>query len=317
MRNQARYILIGYGMIDARIRIRHLSAFIEASRRKSVSRAAEALHLTQPAISKTLAELEEIVGARLMNRSRAGFSLTAAGEVFLHYALTSHGALRQGLDALARDRGVPDAELAIGALPSVAARVIPQAVARFRALDRATVPRIVTGPNGYLLDQLRAGAVDLVVGRLGHPEAMKGLSFAQLYSERIALVVRPGHPLLEAPDLARLPEFPVLLPDRGAAIRPLAERFLIANGIGDLPDRVETVADGFGRAFTRASDAVWIISRGVVALDLAEGALAELPFAMGDTSGPVGLTLRADGEPSPALRLFSAALREAAATLGD
>ncbi|HRE21714.1 MAG TPA: pca operon transcription factor PcaQ [Rhabdaerophilum sp.] len=304
-------------MLDPRIRIRHLSAFIEASRRKSVSRAAEALHLTQPAISKTLGELEDIVGTRLMNRSRAGFTVTAAGEMFLHYALTSHAALRQGLDALARGRMAEGAELAIGALPSVAARVIPQAVARFRALDRATVPRIVTGPNGYLLDQLRAGALDLVVGRLGDPEAMKGLSFAQLYSERIAIVVRPGHPLLTAPDPARLPEFPVLLPDRDAAIRPLTERFLIANGIGEIPDRIETVADGFGRAFTRASDAVWIISRGVVALDLAEGALVELPFAMADTSGPVGLTLRADGEASPPLLLFSATLREVTAALAD
>lgn len=304
-------------MLDLRIRIRHLSAFIEASRRKSVSRAAEALHLTQPAISKTLAELEDIVGTRLMNRSRAGFTLTAAGEMFLHYALTSHAALKQGLDALARGRMAEGAELAIGALPSVAARVIPLAVSRFRALDGTTVPRIVTGPNGYLLDQLRAGALDLVVGRLGDPEAMKGLSFAQLYSERIAIVVRPGHPLLETPDPARLPEFPVVLPDRGAAIRPLAERFLIANGIGEIPDRIETVADGFGRAFTRTSDAIWIISRGVVALDLAEGALMELPFAMADTSGPVGLTLRADGEASPPLLLFSATLREVTAALAD
>lgn len=304
-------------MLDSRIRIRHLSAFIETSRRKSVSRAAQALHLSQPAISKTLAELEDIVGTRLMNRSRAGFTLTAAGEVFLHYAVTSHAALRQGLDALARDRMAGAADLAVGALPSVAARIIPQAVARFRALGRATVPRIMTGPNGFLLDQLRTGALDLVVGRLGDPVAMKGLSFTQLYSERIALVVRPGHPLLDAPDLARLPDFPVLMPDRGAAIRPLAERFLIANGIGELPDRIETVADGFGRAFTRTSDAVWIISRGVVALDLAEGALAELAVAMADTSGPVGLTLRADGESSPVLRLFSAALREVTATLAD
>lgn len=177
------------------------------------------------------------------------------------------------------------------------------------------MPRIITGPNPYLLDQLRAGALDLVVGRLGSPEAMRSLSFAQLYSERIAIVVRPGHPLIEAPEIARLPEFPVLMPEPGAAIRAIAERFLVANGIGALPDRIETVADGFGRAFTRQTNAVWIISRGVVALDLSEGALVELPFEMGDTSGPVGLTLRADGEVSSSLRLFATVLREVAATL--
>jgi LysR family transcriptional regulator, pca operon transcriptional activator len=303
-------------MIDHRIRLRHLAAFIEISRRKSVSRAAEALHLTQPALSKTLAELELILGTSLMTRSRAGVVLTAAGEVFLHYAVTSHTALRQGVNALRQARMAEESELAVGALPSVAARVIPAAMQRFRQLQKGAVVRIVSGPNGYLLDQLRAGALDLVVGRLSDPEQMKDLSFAQLYSERVTLVVRPGHPMLAAPDLARLPDFPVLLPDRAAAIRGLAERFLIANGIGDLPDRIESVADAFGRAFTRQTDAVWIISRGVVALDIAEGALVELPFAMDDTRGPVGLTLRTDGEIGAAQRLFVAALREITATLG-
>lgn len=302
-------------MIDSRIRLRHLQAFLEIARRRSISRAAEALNLTQPAISKTLAELEEILGIVLMTRNRAGAALTAAGEVFLHYAATSHAALRQGIDALAQTKMAAATPLAIGALPSVAARVIPGAILAFRAMRPDAVPRIVTGPNRYLLDQLRAGALDLVVGRLGSPEAMKGLSFAQLYSERVAIVVRPGHPLIAAPDLARLPEFPVLLPEPGAAIRAIAERFLVAGGIGEIRDRIETVADAFGRAFTRQTDAVWIISRGVVALDLAEGALVELPFDMGDTSGPVGLTLRTDGGDSPALRLFTAALRAATATL--
>jgi LysR family transcriptional regulator, pca operon transcriptional activator len=296
--------------MDSRIRLRHLAAFIETSRHKSVTEAAEALHLTQSAISKTLAELESLLGTVLMTRSRAGVALTPAGEVFLHYAMTSHAALKQGVDALTQTRMAQAAQLAIGALPSVAARVIPAAMRRFRDLQPGAIARIVAGPNRYLLDRLRAGELDLVVGRLGSPDLMKGLSFAQLYSERVGMVVRPGHPLALKPDLARLPEFPVLLPDRDAAIRGIAERFLLANGIGDLPDRIETVADAFGRAFTRETDAVWIISRGVVALDLAEGALVELPLRMEDTSGPVGLTLRANDEISPPQRLFIAALRE-------
>lgn len=302
-------------MINSRIRLRHLQAFLEISRRKSVSRAAEALHLTQPAISKTLAELEDILGLSLMTRNRAGISLSAAGEVFLHYAATSQAALRQGIDALAQTRMAATTPLAIGALPSVAARVIPAAIIRFRHMRSGVVPRIITGPNGYLLDQLRLGALDLIVGRLGSPEAMKGLSFAQLYSERVVIVVRPGHPLILAPDITRLPDYPVLLPEPGAAIRGITERFLVANSIGEIPDRIETVADSFGRAFARQTDAVWIISRGVVALDLLEGALVELPFDMGDTRGPVGLTLRADSEDSPARRMFTTALREAVGTI--
>lgn len=300
-------------MLDPRIRLRHVSAFLEIARTRSVSKAAAALNLTQPAVSKALAELEALLGTVLMTRGRGGTALTPAGEVFLHYAATGHAALRQGVVALEQSRMAAAVTLAVGALPSVAARVVPAAMLAFRGASTGVIPRIVTGPNDYLLDQLRLGALDLVVGRLGGPEAMKGLTFEQLYSERVAIVVRPGHPLIADPDLRRLPSFPVLLPDRRAAIRPIADRFLIANGIGDIPDRIETVADAFGRAFTRQTEAVWIISRGVVALDLAEGALVELPFDMGDTRGPVGLTLRAEAAQSPALLALLAAFRETAA----
>lgn len=299
---------------DGRVKLRHLNCFLEVTRRGSLIQAADALGLTQPAVSKNLKELEEVLGVVLLERSRSGVALTPAGELFLHYAGSALAALRQGLDAVAQARMAGEALLTIGALPSVAARVIPRAVARFHALRPGVVPSIITGPNPYLLEQLRLGALDLVVGRLGSPEMMAGLSFTQLYAERVALVVRPGHPLLADPDIGRLAEFPVLLPNKGAAIRPIAERFLIANGLGVPPERIETVADTFGRAYVRASDAVWIISYGVVALDLAEGHLAELPFDMAQTLGPVGLTTRADAVATPALLMFTAALREVAAT---
>src|SRR3546814_21050816 len=71
----------------------------------------------------------------------------------------------------------------------------------------------------------------------------------------------------------------------------------IANGGGSLPTQVETVSHTFGRAFTRSSDAIWIISAGVISSDLAEGLLVSLPVDTSETKGPVGLTLRADAPP--------------------
>ena len=93
----------------------------------------------------------------------------------------------------------------------------------------------------------------------------------------------------------------------------MVDRFLIANGIATLPDRIETVSAAFGRQYARTTEAVWIISRGVVAVDLAEGVLVELPVTTETTTGSVGLTTRAEAAPSvPALMLMQA-IREAAA----
>lgn len=300
-------------LFDGRIKLRHLQAFLEVARRGSLTDAALALNITQPAVSKTLKELEEILAVGLMERNRSGVRLTPAGDLFLHYAGMSVAALRQGLDGIEQARMGSDRLLMVGALPSVAASIIPRAVELYLGKELGGTLSIVTGPNGHLLDQLRIGALDMVVGRLGQPDAMQGISFQQLYLEQVSIVVRPGHPLVSAPDIARLPEFTVLYPNRQAAIRPLVERLMAANGIGHLPRRVETVSNAFGRAFTRGGDAVWIISHGVVAGDIAEGMLVELKVDTRITLGPVGISTRAEEPQTPDLMLFSAALRDAVA----
>jgi len=300
-----------------RIKLRHLQCFTEAVRQRSLKRAAERLNLTQPAMSKTLKELEETLGKTLLVRSRAGVSLTEAGKVFAHFAQMSLSALDHGLDGLAQlEAGGARAELAIGALPSVAAGLLPRAVAAFERLSPATL-RIEDGPVGYLVERLRDGAVGMVIGRLGDPSIMQNLSFTQLYEEEVDFVVRPGHPLLTAgARLEDIADWPVIYPPAQAAIRPLVERFLIGQGIGRPRVAVETVSGAFGRVYTRESDAIWIISRGVVWNELAEGRLARLPFETGLTRGPVGLLRRDDAEPAAEEGLFVSALMRTIADMG-
>ena len=80
-------------------------------------------------------------------------------------------------------------------LPTVATRVLPRAALAFAAGGAGRCLRASTGPNRYLLSQLREGRLDLVVGRLAAPEEMAGLVFEQLYAEAVVAVVRAGHPL--------------------------------------------------------------------------------------------------------------------------
>ncbi|WP_212523301.1 pca operon transcription factor PcaQ [Actibacterium sp. MT2.3-13A] len=303
-------------MIDRRIKFRHIQCFVEIVREKSMKRAAERLYLTQPAISKTLKELEDILGATLLNRSRAGVELTRKGEVFLHFAEMSLASLQQGLDGVRQAGDTGKTRLAVGALPSVAARLMPEVATEFFDLAPQVTLRIVDGPHRFLIDRLRSGELNLVIGRMGAPDSMQGISFMQLYHERVDFVVRAGHPILEDPDLKRIGEWPVIYPPEGAAIRPLVERYLIANGVGELPTRLETVSGAFGRVFTRNTDAIWIISSGVVAHEIDEGRLVRLPFDTAMTRGPVGLMTRPDTEPTPAARLFGVAVQNAIERLG-
>lgn len=300
--------------LDQRVKYRHLQCFLEIARQRSVVKAAAALSVTQPAVSKTIRELEELLGVALFERRGRGVALTRFGEVFLRYAGASVTALRQGIDSITQARTKGGLAIKVGALPTVSTRVMPLAVSLFKQENTGTVVRVVTGDNSVLLSQLRTGDLDLVVGRLADPELMTGLSFEHLYSERIAFVVRPDHPLLqEKPfELGRIARYTVLMPTEGSIIRPMADRFLITHGIASIPDQIETVSMAFGRRYTRMTDAVWIISRGVILDDLADGVLAELPVQTEATTGPVGLTTRADTPPSlPAIMLMQT-IREAA-----
>ncbi|MDO5705718.1 MAG: pca operon transcription factor PcaQ [Paracoccus sp. (in: a-proteobacteria)] len=303
--------------MDRRIRLRHVQAFVEIVRQGSLKRAAEVLYLTQPAISRTIAELEDIVGARLMNRGRQGVSLTPQGE-FLHgYALNGLSELAQGLAGIGAEGEGGGLALRIGALPSVAARLMPDVVAEIQCAAPHLSLRIADGAHGHLTALLRSGDLDVVIGRLGAPETMQGLSFTQLYLEDVAVVVRPGHPILADPDLRRIGEYPVIYPTEEAAIHPFVERLLIAHGILRPPRRIETVSGAFGRVFTRKSDAVWFISAGVVAREVGDGRLVRLPVSTGLTEGPVGLMTRASLPETPAQLLFRQAVMRVIEDGGD
>jgi LysR family pca operon transcriptional activator len=224
-------------------------------------------------------------------------------------------ALRQGIDSVANGDAAGGPPIRVGALPTVSARIMPYAMTLYLAEKAGSPIKIVTGENAVLLDQLRLGELDLVVGRLAEPERMTGFFFEHLYSEQVVFVVRAGHPLAASGEevFARLGEFPVLMPTRGSIIRPFVERFLITHGISAVPTQIETVSDSFGRAFVRQSDAIWIISAGVVADELQDGLLVALPLDTSDTRGPVGLTMRTDAAPSPAFSILLQTIREAAA----
>ena len=205
----------------------------------------------------------------------------------------------------------------VGALPTVSARILPGAVEAFTASNPGARTRIITGPNDYLLTLLRTGDVDLVIGRMAEPDAMTGLSFEHLYSERVVMAVRPGHPLLAHAHftLTLIEAYQTLMPTPDSVIRRLVDRMLLTHGITELSNPVETVSNAFGRAYVRQTDAVWIISEGVVSNDIAEGQLALLPVDSSQTTGPVGFTTRSATAPGLAASSLMQAVRDAAGDL--
>jgi LysR family pca operon transcriptional activator len=308
-------------MVDERIKFRHLQCFLAVAQHGSLQKAADVLAITQPAVSKTLKELEDLLAVRLFDRGRRGAVPTREGEAFLRHAGASVSALREAVASVAQTRRQGNAVVAIGVLPTVAPWLMPQLLLRQEAVaepDAHANLRIETGSNPELLARLRQRELDLVIGRFAEPAHMLGLSFEHLYADPLVLAVRPGHPLLAQDDpkadlLAGLQGFTVILPTQGTAIRHTADGFFLTRGLA-LPVRtIETLSVSIARGYALQSDAVWVSPLGAVRPDLDSGALLRLPVSMAGTEELVGLTLRADMAPTAAQQALMANIRQLAA----
>ncbi|WP_213303446.1 pca operon transcription factor PcaQ [Paraburkholderia sacchari] len=304
-------------LADSRVKFRHLQCFLAVAQFGSVQQAAESLSITQPAVSKTIAELESALGVKLFERGRHGAVPTREGQLFMPHASACVSALRQGVALLAREEGAVAATLDIGVLPTVATALVPAALRRFGGEWPRVSVRLMTAANAELLERLKAGAISFAVGRLADPERMVGLSFEQLYNEPLAVVVRSGHPLVQeagsALPLAQFPtQFPLVLPPFGTLIRQAADSLLAAWGAPPLTSFVELLSVSVGRALALENDAVWFVPSGAVEYDLHEGTLVRLPLPSAGGEEPVGLIQRTDTQPTAAGRALIDAVREAA-----
>ena len=291
-------------MLDPRLRLRHLHCFLNAARLGSLSAAADAAGISQPAASKTIRELEQTLGAQLFDRSRRRLTLTRAGRTFQQHAGDAIISLQRAQN-LVREAPRPATRLAVGALPTASTTLLPQAALAFQQVEPDCILQVTTGPNWLLLSQLREGALDMVVGRMAGAEAMEGLLFRQLFSETVTAIVRPGHPLLSHPKpLSALTDFPLMLPNKGAVIAPVVAAFLASLDISDARPAYENVSLAFGRGVVQRSDTIWFISQGVVGPELEEGTLAALSLGDALLGGPVGVSMRHASPQSTEQRAF-------------
>ncbi|TWI58314.1 LysR family pca operon transcriptional activator [Pseudomonas duriflava] len=302
--------------IDTRIKFRHLLCFLEVAQQRSFAKAAHAVSVSQPAISKTLKELEDILEVRLFDRAKTGVVLTQSGQDFMRYAGPCVQALRDGVSSV-RSGSVQGQVVRVGVLSTVESQVMPEVIQRLHARYAALTISVTTGMSAYLLNQLKVGELDVVVGRMTDSPEIQGLNFEHLYSESMTLVVRPGHPVLqdEKIDRQRLADYPLILPLSGTTIRQYAESFFVQCGIPLTQQRLETLSPALSRRYVLQSDAIWIAPLDAVQIDIQAKALMELSLGIQEPGGSIGLC-RNSTVPLPlAGQWFCETLREVATEL--
>jgi LysR family transcriptional regulator, pca operon transcriptional activator len=295
------------------VQLRHLRCLAAVARERHLGRAAQQLSLSQPAVSKTLAELEALVGQSLVLRGRRGAQLTEAGQRVLHHALEVLGAVERASAALSGAQPQARETILLGALPTVAPAILPAALARLHAAYPQVNVCIRTDNQAQLVDALRAGALDMAVIRASDPAMLQGLSFEWLYMEPLRALVRSQHPLAQPgrkPSLGAVLAYPQIAAPVGTAPRHMLQRVLAqAPQHGELM-LIETLSVSTARLLLQQLDAVWWVSPGAVAQDLLQKTLAALDVDTAGTEEAVGLARRVHGRESDALTHLAQVLRE-------
>lgn len=299
------------GLFSQRIRLRHLHTFVAVAQQGTLGRAAETLNLSQPALSKTLNELEQLTGTRLFERGRLGAQLTVPGEQFLTHAVKVLDALNTAGQALNRKEDASADVVRVGALPTAALGILPAAIGRFHQQQKSTSLQVATMNNTMLLAGLKSGEIDLGIGRMSDPELMGGLNYELLFLESLKLVVRPGHPLLqETITLSRVMEWPVVVSPKGTVPRQNAEALLQSQGCKMPAGCIETLSASLSRQLTVDYDYVWFVPSGAVKEDLRQATLVSLPVPTQSAGEPIGILTRVDIPLSTGAQMLIAEIRK-------
>lgn len=211
------------------VTFRQLRVFAEVARQLSFVRAAERLHLTPPAVTMQVKELELHVGLPLFERRGRQISLTSAGEYFLLYARRLIGTLKEADDAMARFKGLQTGTLSIG-LVSTAKYFIPHLLVQFRDEHPGIDFQLqVTANREQLVAMLQRNEVDLaIMGRAPKELATRAEPFA---AHPLVFICPPGHPLLadESHSVEALAPYPFLVRESGSGTRHAMEAFFEAH----------------------------------------------------------------------------------------
>ena len=215
--------------IRSNLKPRHLQLLVALDELRHVGRVAEFLHLSQPAISKTLAELERGLELQLFERSPRGLTPTVYGEAMVRMARGMLRDLDTTRETLRQLQSGALGKVRVGVLPVAAPVLVPQAVIRFRQHAPRNGVSLHEGTADRLLPLLRAGELDLVVGTMPSASMAVGLQQRVLYTgEWVQAACAPGHPLVGAANLtaADLTPHPLVVPPLGSIFRDLAETWM-------------------------------------------------------------------------------------------
>ncbi|MYM39336.1 LysR family transcriptional regulator [Duganella qianjiadongensis] len=303
--------------LRARLKTRQLLLLIALDEQRNIHRASEELHMTQPAASKQLKDLEEMLGVQLFERLPRGMEPTIYGETMIRHARMALTSLSLAHEDIVAIKAGLAGQVDIGTIMTPGIELLPKAITR----TKQQAPRLRIGvemeQSNILLEQLQRGRLDFMIGRIPERHSSEGLSYEELGDEPACAVVRAGHPLLSARKLSlrELASQPWILPPQGSILRARCELMFRRAGLEVPINVIDTTAVLLITPLLQQTDALNVMPVAVAKYYESQGVLNILPIELPCRMDAYGIITVEGHIMSPGASLLLKSVREVAREL--
>jgi DNA-binding transcriptional LysR family regulator len=291
-------------MIPRNIPLSHLIDFLVVTRCGSINKASELLHVTQPALTRSIKRLEDQLGVPLLVRTPTGIAPTDFGRTLIPYLQKIESQLRQGLSVIDSLRGVSSGHIAFGTTTTFGQHIIPAALGRFLQHWPRLSVEVMDGVKDTHLEHLRNGRLDFVLAPISVAEQEPDLLQEELFTDSIGIMARAGNPLCQRRDLTLhdLLAHCWVIPSQGTQLRPRLENVFRSQGLELPPFVVEMGAPNLIKRLIQTTDRIGPINRMHVRPELRRGDMVELEGAWRFIQCPFGIFTRKGVSLAPAVK---------------
>ena len=292
--------------------LRHLRHFLALSELGNFRMASERVHLTQQAVSKSIAQLEDRIGARLFERDGRGVHLTPVGELLLPHARAISAELKHFDDEFDAFCGARSGRLAVGATPTLLGDVVPDVLQRLHHARPQLVLAVVSGNWATLLDRLLLGDIDVVVSTEPVGVVDDDVVIEQLCEEFNVVIAAPNHRLANAQvspqDLQRADWIGI---DRLPRADTDLHRYFSLAGLKPPIPRTRTEVTAFALNWVERTDSLCALPSRAVAAAAQAGRVAVLDLPLSEKPWNLVAAYRRRAVRTPGMTAFLTKLREA------
>ena len=303
--------------IRARLKTRQLLLLVALAEEGNIHRAAQVLNMTQPAASKLLKDLEDVLEVSLFERLPRGMRPTWYGETMIRHARVALSSLNQAHEELEALKAGRFGQVSVGAITAPGLMLLPPAVALVKQEHPSLRVALQIETSDVLMERLSQGKLDMLVARLFAQHDKTDLRYEVLTEEPVCAITRPGHALLNVANLGLRDVVSAgwIVPPTGSVLRHRFELMFQEDGLEAPVNVIETPALLFMTKMLQQSDMVGVVATDVGRYYAAHGIVSILPMSLPCHMDAFGIITRTDRLLSPAAKVMLKAIKASAVTV--